>query len=235
MVKIHHLLRECNEKSEGNYFETLMQKEGGCKEKYKSTAMTLAAYTYCDMGLPVQAINIFKKVVEEYPDSSCALNALFNIVALNLNSVKDALAASAYLEIMKKKYPCEAQTLIARTDMGEDVDWSVLSKKLTPQSEAMTNILPTEFKLHNNYPNPFNPTTNIHFDLLEETHVTITVYDINGREVVKLVDQNMNAGYQNIVWNAKDKFGCSVASGVYIYQMRTSTGFIKTNKMILMR
>ncbi|MDO9547572.1 MAG: tetratricopeptide repeat protein, partial [Candidatus Marinimicrobia bacterium] len=76
MVKVHHLLRECDEKSQENYFETLMQKGGGCKEEYKSTAMILTAYTYCDMGLPVQAINIFEEVIKEYPDSSCTLGAL---------------------------------------------------------------------------------------------------------------------------------------------------------------
>jgi len=235
MVKIHHLLRESDEKSQENYFENLIQNKEALKAEYKSTALTLAAHTYVDMDQPVQAVSTFEKVVEEYPDSSCALDALFSLVMLNLNSFVDTSSARAYLEIMKQEYPCNDQTLIARTDMGEKVDWSVLISKQTPQPKTVTIDLPTKFVLHNNYPNPFNPITNIRFDLPEATHVTITIYDINGREVVQLVNQNMNAGYRHIVWNAKDKFGCNVASGFYIYQMRTSAGYSKTNKMMLTR
>jgi len=234
MVKIHHLLRESDEKSPDNYFENLLHTDRGIKEEYKSAALTLAAHTYVDMDQPVQAIGTFEKIVQEYPDSSYALDALFSLVMLNLNSIKDSSSAKAYLEIMKREYPFEEQTLIARTDMGEKVDWSALGKRI-PKPKTSKIDIPTEFALHNNYPNPFNPMTNIRFDLPEATHVTITIYDITGREVIKLVNQNMNAGYRNIIWDAKDKYGRNVSSGLYIYQMRTGTGFNKTDKMILTR
>lgn len=234
MVKIHHLLRESDEKSPDNYFENSLHTDRGIKEEYKSAALTLAAHTYVDMDQPVQAIGTFEKVVQEYPDSSYTLDALFSLVMLNLNSIKDSSSAKAYLEIMKREYPFEEQTLIARTDMGEKVDWSALGKRI-PKPKTSKIDIPTEFALHNNYPNPFNPITNIRFDLPEATHVTITIYDITGREVIKLVNQNMNAGYRNIIWDAKDKYGRNVSSGLYIYQMRTGAGFNKTDKMILTR
>ena len=235
MVKIHHLLREFDEKSQENYFDKLLKKERGLKAEYKSAALTLAAHTYVDMDQTVQAVRTFEKVVEEYPDSSCALDALFSLFMLNLNSFMDTSSANAYLEIMKREYPCNDQTLIAQTDMGEKVDWSVLNSKQLPKPRTETIDIPTKFALHNNYPNPFNPMTNIRFDLPEATHVTITIYDITGREVVKLVNRNINAGYRHLIWDARDKYGCNVASGLYIYRIQTSAGFNKTNKMMLMR
>jgi len=235
MVKIHHLLRESDEKSQENYFDNLLQKERALKEEYKSTALTLAAHTYIDMDQPIQAVRTFEKVVEEYPDSSYALDALFSLFMLNLNSFMDTSSARAYLEIMKREYPCDDQTLIAQTDMGEKVDWSVLNSKQLPKPRTETIDIPTKFALHNNYPNPFNPITNIRFDLPEATYVTITIYDITGREVVKLVNRNMNPGYRHLIWNARDKYGHNVSSGIYIYQMRTSAGFNKTKKMMLVR
>ncbi|MGC9363311.1 MAG: FlgD immunoglobulin-like domain containing protein, partial [Fidelibacterota bacterium] len=127
------------------------------------------------------------------------------------------------------------RTLIARTDMGEEVDWSVLNSKQIPKPHAKVIEVPTEFALHNNYPNPFNPMTNIRFDLPEAAHVSITIYDVSGREVIRLVNQNMNIGYHRIAWDATDKYGRNVASGLYIFRMRTSNGFNQTNKMMLMR
>jgi tetratricopeptide (TPR) repeat protein len=235
MVKIHHLLRESDKKAQDNYFVKLLPTEANCKKEYRSTAMALAAYTYCDMELPSEAIRLFEELVTEYPDSSTALGSLYSLVTLNLNNFNNAQAASTYLDIMKQKYSSEALTLFARNDMGEEVDWSVLNKKQIPLPKELASKLPTEFKLYNNYPNPFNPTTNIKFDLPEKAHVTVSIYDLKGREVAQLVNQEMNAGVYNIIWDGKDKFGSNLASGFYIYQMRTSSGFIKTNKMILMK
>jgi len=102
-----------------------------------------------------RGIKTFEKVLQEYPDSSYAIDALFGLTMLHLNSVKDNSSAKAYLEILKQKYPYEERTLIARTDMGEEVDWSVLNGKRLPKPKAETVGIPTEFALHNNYPNPF--------------------------------------------------------------------------------
>lgn len=96
------------------------------------------------------------------------------------------------------------------------------------------NALPKTFALHQNYPNPFNPITTIKYDLPQEAHVKIMIYDIMGREVRTLVNARQPAGYQAIQWNALDNNGRRVSSGYYIYVMQADK-YHKTQKMILLK
>ena len=83
--------------------------------------------------------------------------------------------------------------------------------------------------LDQNYPNPFNPATTINYQLPEKNYVSLKVYDILGNLVTTLVDQEMDAGYYNVNWNASQ-----LASGIYIYRI-ISGSFVSTKKMILMK
>ena len=94
--------------------------------------------------------------------------------------------------------------------------------------------MPVEFALHQNYPNPFNPITTINYDLPQQTHVNIMIYDILGREVVKLISEEIPAGYQSVIWNTRNNFGQPVSAGIYFYQIQTKD-FVKTNKMVLLK
>ena len=100
--------------------------------------------------------------------------------------------------------------------------------------EVVLIPVPKEFALHQNYPNPFNPITTINYDLPQQTHVNIMIYDILGREVVKLISEEISAGYQSITWNARNSFGLQVSAGIYFYQIQTSD-FVKTKKMVLLK
>ena len=91
------------------------------------------------------------------------------------------------------------------------------------------NSLPTEYGLDQNYPNPFNPSTNIKYQLPENSHVKLLVYDILGNLVTTLIDQPMEAGYHSVVWNAGN-----LASGVYFYTLR-SGNFVSAKKLILLK
>jgi hypothetical protein len=97
------------------------------------------------------------------------------------------------------------------------------------------NGAPGSFELAQNYPNPFNPTTNISFALPHADHVTVAVYDILGRNLNTLIDnQLMQASSHNVTWNGTNDSGQRVASGVYFYQVTTSE-FSATKKMVLMK
>jgi subtilisin family serine protease len=91
------------------------------------------------------------------------------------------------------------------------------------------NTPKAHFALSQNFPNPFNPSTSISYSLAEKCHVKLTVYDVNGRVVKKLVNQTQEAGEKCVTWNASN-----IASGVYFYRLQTDQ-FVKTRKMILMR
>jgi hypothetical protein len=90
--------------------------------------------------------------------------------------------------------------------------------------------LPTSFNLYQNFPNPFNPVTTIKYDLPKNSNVTIIVYDLLGREVSRLVNNEFkNAGRYEINWNANN-----YASGVYIYRIETGD-YVNTKKMVLIK
>ncbi|SVB54890.1 uncharacterized protein METZ01_LOCUS207744, partial [marine metagenome] len=79
--------------------------------------------------------------------------------------------------------------------------------------------MPKEIFLSSNYPNPFNPTTQIRYDLPEDALVSITIYDIMGRSIKSLVNSNQSAGYRSIQWNATNNLGEPVSAGMYIYMI----------------
>jgi len=90
------------------------------------------------------------------------------------------------------------------------------------------------YTLKQNYPNPFNPVTTIRFDLPEQSHVTLTIYDILGREIRKLTNTTQDAGYKSVIWDGTDEFGRSVGTGIYLYQIKAGN-FTQTRKMLLLR
>jgi hypothetical protein len=96
------------------------------------------------------------------------------------------------------------------------------------------SALPTEFALAQNYPNPFNPTTNIKYQLPVDGLVKIKIYDMLGREIKTLVNEDQKAGYYTIEWDATNNHGKKAATGVYFYQIEASN-FKKTMKMMLMK
>ncbi|MFH2034971.1 MAG: FlgD immunoglobulin-like domain containing protein [Candidatus Zixiibacteriota bacterium] len=95
-------------------------------------------------------------------------------------------------------------------------------------------ILPSQFALKQNYPNPFNPLTIIEYDLPRNSYTSLTVYNILGQEIKRLVDQNQPAGSYGIVWDGTDSNGKRVASGVYFYQL-IGDNYSQTNRMVLLK
>jgi len=90
------------------------------------------------------------------------------------------------------------------------------------------------FRLFANYPNPFNPSTTIQYELPSATQIKLTVFDPLGREVRTLVDSHKNAGENHVVWDGRDASGNDVASGIYIYQLITESTTV-ARKMLLVR
>lgn len=91
------------------------------------------------------------------------------------------------------------------------------------------NSVVKEFSLGQNYPNPFNPTTNIRFSILKSEHVSLRVYDILGREVKVLVNQNLTLGEYQVDFDAT-----GLSSGMYYYSLR-SGDFVDVKKMVLVK
>ncbi len=122
------------------------------------------------------------------------------------------------------------QTSYVPTWSGQVViqDASVDVKTVTDGS------LPLTFSLGQNYPNPFNPVTNIEFAIPTRSHVTLTIYNVLGREVNKLVDEEMAAGEYVVDWNGTSSGGSAVSSAVYFYRLQAEE-YSETRKMMLIK
>lgn len=94
--------------------------------------------------------------------------------------------------------------------------------------------VPTVYALHQNFPNPFNPTTDIQFDLPDDGMVQLMIYNITGQQIRTLISDNMEAGFHKVRWNGMNDLNQSVATGVYFYQL-TAGDFHATKKMVILK
>lgn len=99
---------------------------------------------------------------------------------------------------------------------------------VTDRSEQFLN----KYELYPNYPNPFNPTTTISYALPQAAHVQVQIFDVNGREVKRLVDQVCSAGVHSVVWNGTDEMQQKVSSGIYL--CRFSAGEVVLHRKLVL-
>jgi hypothetical protein len=85
-----------------------------------------------------------------------------------------------------------------------------------------------------NYPNPFNPSTTISFELPKRERANLAVYNIEGKLVATLVDETLNAGFKEVTWHGKDARGNQVSTGVYFYRLTAGKRTI-AKKMVLLK
>jgi len=231
LSKLYHLSMINGKKDFKEYLNSLINAKK-TPEVLRRTAYELIIGVLIQEEDFKSAINTCEKILKKYPDSAGEKNAFFDLVSLYQTNLHDTVSAQIYLEEMKRNYSGDELTLLAREAMGEEVNWGLF--KPTIESEPVEIVLPEKFALGNNYPNPFNPMTTIEYDLPEDAKVTLTVYDIIGREVARLVNATNPAGFYKVIWDGKDKSGNLVSSGVYIYRIQAGS-FTQTRKMVFIR
>ena len=116
--------------------------------------------------------------------------------------------------------------------MSQSVDIVMITD---PENVGVDNDgLPGKFAVHQNYPNPFNPITTLRYDLPEDDLVNITIYDMIGREVITLMNDQQAAGYRTLAWNGTNNLGESVSAGIYLYMIKAGE-LRQTKKMVLLK
>ena len=101
-------------------------------------------------------------------------------------------------------------------------------------SIEVLSMVPESFNLYQNFPNPFNPSTQIAYDIPERGEVQVLIYDLSGKLVTSINEGIQEPGQYKINWNATDRFGKKLSGGVYIYQIKTEK-FVKSRKMLLLK
>ena len=161
-------------------------------------------------------------------------------------------SSSLTIREMKIDHQSVFDEIFAAQAMFGEIEWDVSVRdsmvEVTSENGALTlgvnasaavlsingELLPEVFSLHQNYPNPFNPVTKLRYDLPENGHVNITIYDMLGREVKTLINQTQNAGYRSIIWDATNDYGKPVSAGIYLYQIQAGE-YMRTKKMVLLK
>ncbi|MBZ0264723.1 T9SS type A sorting domain-containing protein [bacterium] len=115
------------------------------------------------------------------------------------------------------------------TDGGRDYFVRIVGTAEVEVREAGNGVVPIEYALHEAYPNPFNPSTTLRFDVANTSLVKVSVFNLMGQEVAQLVNRDLNAGQYTTTWNASN-----MASGVYVVRME-SNGFQAAQKVMLMK
>lgn len=122
--------------------------------------------------------------------------------------------------------------------VGKEQKISVVIKTADGQSWtkdiAFTVSPPKEFHLYDNFPNPFNPSTKIAFELPVASKVKLVIYDNIGREVRTLTDEEHPAGYIELTWDGRNESGTTVSSGIYFYRISTEK-WHSVKKMVVMK
>lgn len=185
------------------------------------------------------AIVLAERLAERTSDDDVWLYCQSQIITANTIIGNEELASQMYQNMASRGMTIDSLGTIAMGQMLEAATGNSLgslSPALGRKKEESVAALPASFRLHNNYPNPFNPLTKIEYDLPELTHVTLKVYDVLGREVSTLVNEIQEAGYKAISFDAN-----TLPSGIYFYKLTAvpSTGsgqaFSDTKKMLLVR
>lgn len=142
-------------------------------------------------------------------------------VVANVKTYSDADTQAG----VEYKYRVQAYSGSTTSDYSNTVNAAIA---LTGISEV-NNTVPHSYELSQNYPNPFNPTTKINFSLPSSEYVSLKVYDVSGKEVSELVNQNLSSGTYSVDFNAAE-----LSSGIYFYKFEAGN-FIKMKKLMLLK
>jgi len=186
-----------------------------------------------------EALTEYNQIINNMPNSLMVKNALLNKWLIYFNIKKNKQTARSIMTDFENSFPDDEWTLFMKVALGDitpDNAPELPNRKKPFNKETLgeEQITVKQFALYRNYPNPFNPDTRIKYDIPEADHVTLQIFDIQGREVARLVNSQKNAGRHVAIWNSKDKYGSQAASGVYFYRIRYRD-YVVTRKMVLAR
>ncbi len=199
--------------------------EKGSSGKAAYHSIELGYYTYLYGNL------IYKKqpATLHYKFSPLTINRDINLNPIAFNT--DKYIINKVLKDGELYTDFEADKRILHLPAGEGGHFTVTFEETEPVQVAENNSHPLNFELSQNYPNPFNPSTVIEYSIPAEGKVSIKVFDLLGKQVAELVNEEKPAGSYSIIFNSSDK---NLSSGVYFYRLE-SEGLNFTKKMLLLK
>ncbi len=187
----------------------------------------------------------FDKILNDYKQHDYKEMSLFLKFIHNYTYKSDKDKARKISEKLDKKYPESKYGYQAHLIMGDEgytlkgLEELIRAnnKKLPKTYNSGENVnlsKPNDFALYKNYPNPFNPSTTIKYQIPVNEYVKVNIYNSMGQLIKNLVNEHQTPGICSVTWNGKNNSGNLVSSGIYFYKLETSTR-IFTEKMILVK
>jgi mannose/cellobiose epimerase-like protein (N-acyl-D-glucosamine 2-epimerase family) len=197
------------------------EKGSSSKAGYHSIELGYYTYLYGNLFYKAQPVTLYYKYFPLNYDRQLLMNPLaFSTDKYRIKEVeKDGTAYNDY----------SADTRILNLPSGIGGHFKVTYELTNPVYVANKNTVPVQFKLNQNYPNPFNPTTTISYSIAKSGKVSLKVYDLLGREVTTLINEDQAAGDYRVTFNAGN-----LSSGVYFYTMQAGN-FSESRKLILLK
>lgn len=146
---------------------------------------------------------------------------------LNMNGSYDAPPTDHAWRVSSNDLAGDSEVMFAHNTDFVDLDWLLVSVKNLAQ-------VPDDFAISGNFPNPFNPTTTIRYNLNEAAEVQLTIYDIQGRMVRSLVQSSLSAGSYQAAWDGMDDTANPVPAGVYLVRLQSPQN-ATTHRMLLLK
>ena len=217
---------------------------------YSNTSTTHFTH-FTSFGLPITILSTSDSIGIQLPEGVLAyqIQVKYPVGSLIIHnpSGKDDLTlihndeSSGVFTILVRKGEEKSMSLPVKA-MGRGADIKISIRAVGRDGEIISQGtesfhvegIPEQYTLHQNYPNPFNPTTTILYDVPQDSKVSLYIYDLLGRQIRTLINQDISAGYHEAIWDAKDDMGRSVSGGLYIYRIQAG-GFSKTMKMVLLK
>lgn len=229
LVELGFIYKENKDKSILDFIQSIELDKRELIELKPAALSTLSNIYYSNHDYST-ALETTERLIKHYQGTEHEKAANLNLVFLYASMGENDLATTA-LDNFRKKYTDDKNILAA--------EWFLKSHPLTPADKEQNvsdpnKILQSEEnfetdELVSNYPNPFNPSTQISFTLKESGKVSLKIYDVLGKEVANLADGYYEAGKHTATFN-----GSNLASGIYFYRLTTPTATI-TKKMMLLK
>jgi hypothetical protein len=196
---------------------------GNLKDRHSSkTIMLPDSFQYRIVIKGQDTVGTFDLMLVNFIDSVTTKEAMFKTVAINPTTTAVCSLTTV------------SGSLLLSIDKNGD---GTIDTTVTPNDFVVTGVgsekqvrpIPTSYNLRDAYPNPFNPSTTMRFDLPYVTHTRLQIFDMLGRVIATLVDETKQAGSYEVTWNASN-----ISSGVYFYRLQAGS-FVETKKLLLIR
>ncbi len=197
-------------------------------------ALELAALYYVGSGEVEKAINNYSQLSSQLSNIDMAKNALYSMWQIHFNITKNSKEAQSIMERYEKSYNMDDNLMFMKVASGEITLENIKNVQRSGRVQPRTtkNKIPQSFRLFDNYPNPFNPTTQIKYAVNKAGNVKVVIYNILGKEIKTLVNEYTSAGNYSVTWNGCNNFGKKVTSGMYFYRLQA--GDLQVTKKMLM-